>query len=169
MTTPINNIVLGGNQGKSVFRSALPVLSSAVSYNQGDLIAFDTGNKILKAAATGDGANFLGVAVNTVVSGLPKQSYTGTAVDASTAFSDLAGPQYGVVASLILDTGSTLNPGDVVYLSNTDAQHVSTVQGGGTDKPIGIFVGPAVTSSAAGAKGDILIGLCYGQSASIQF
>lgn len=164
-TTPINNIVRNGAQSKAIFMSALPVLSSAVSYNQGDLIAFNTGSNILKAAVTGDGANFLGVAVNTVVNGLPKSPYQGTAVDASEGASDMSGPVYGVVASLFLDTGSTLAPGDPVYLSNTDAQHVSTVQGGGTDKSIGIFVGPSVTSSAAGAKGDILLGAWYGLTA----
>jgi hypothetical protein len=161
-TTPNNNVVRGGAMARSLFMSALPVLSSAVSFNQGDLITFDTSAKVLKPAATGAGQYFLGVAVNTVVSGLPKQPYTGTAVDASTGLSDLSGPVFGVVASLYLDTGTSLNPGDSVYISNTDAQHVTTTQGGGTDLAIGIYVGPAITSSAAGAKGDILIVARYG-------
>lgn len=167
MTTAINNIVRGGAEGKSVFASALPVLSTSVNYNQGDLLAFDTSNKILKAAATGDGANCLGVAINTIVDGLPKSPYQGTAVDASEGLSDMGGPLYGVVASLILDTGSTLDPGDAVYYSTVDAQHVSATQPG-SDPSIGIYVGPSVSSSAAGTKGDILVGARYG-STDIKF
>jgi hypothetical protein len=169
MTTPINNIVRGGAQGRSIFSSVLPVLTTAVSYNQGDLIAFDTGNHRLKTAVTGDGANILGVAINTIINGLPASPYQGTAVDASEGLSDMGGPLFGVVASLILDTGSTLNPGDKVYISTVGAQNVSTVQGGGTDKYIGLYVGPAITSSAAGTKGDILVGARYNADGGILF
>src|SRR6266478_10224265 len=102
-TTPINNIVRGGSQGRSVFPSALPVLSSAVNYNQGDLLCFDGTNHVLIPAATGNFANFLGVAINTVVTGLPKSPYLGTAVDASEGASDMGGPLYNVVVSLFLD------------------------------------------------------------------
>jgi hypothetical protein len=169
MTTPINNIIRGGSQAKSVFQSALPVLSSAVSYNQGDLIAFDSSNHVLEQAASGMGASFLGVAVNTVVSGVPKSPYSGTEVDSSVGASDMEGPVYGVVASLTLKTGDSFTLGAPVYLT-TDAQTVTVTQPPGSDPSIGMFVGQiAVTTAAAGAKGDILVGLRYGLGGGIQF
>lgn len=167
MSTPINNIIRGGAQGKSLFDSALPVLSSAVSYNQGDLIAFDTSTKVLKVAATGDGGEFLGVAVNTVVNGLPKQAYQGTAVDASVGASDMAGPMYGVVASLFLNSGDAFTSGAPVYLT-ADPQTVTVTQPG-SDESIGVFVGPAITPAASGTKGDVKLGLRYGVGGGILF
>jgi hypothetical protein len=162
MTTPINNIVRGGAQGRSVFSSLLPVLSTSVSFNQGDLLYFNTSTHVVAPAATGNAANCLGVAINTIVNGVPKSPYT-TAVDASEGFSDLGGPLYGVVASLILDTGSTVNPGTLLYYSTVGAQNVTPTQPG-SDPAIGIWVGPAVSSSAAGAKGDVLVGAAYGMT-----
>jgi hypothetical protein len=167
MTTPINNIIRGGSQAKSLFDSALPLLNSSVSYNQGDLIAYDSGSDVLKAVAgSGDSANFLGVAVNTVVNGLPKQAYQGTAVDASTGPSDMEGPVYGVVCSLYLTNGNAFVPGGKVYLT-TDAQTVTSTQPG-SESAIGIFVGPAITPASSGVKGDVKIGLVYG-GAGLQF
>ncbi|MBX4188338.1 MAG: hypothetical protein KW793_04375 [Candidatus Doudnabacteria bacterium] len=168
MSTPINNIIRGGSQAKSLFTSALPVLSSAVTYNQGDLIAFNTSTKVLKVAATGDGANILGVAVNTVVSGLPKSPYQGTAVDASQGASDMEGPVYGVVASLYLTSGDAFVLGAPVYLT-ADPQTVTVTQPG-SDPSIGVFVGQAaITPAASGTKGDIQIGLRYGVGGGILF
>ena len=51
-TTPINNIIRGGAQGRSLFPSALPLLSSSVNFNQGDLLCYDGTNKVLIPAAT---------------------------------------------------------------------------------------------------------------------
>jgi hypothetical protein len=165
MTTAINNIVRGGSQAKSLFDSALPLLDATVSFNQGDLIAYNSG--LLKAVAgSGDSANFLGVAVNTVVSGLPKQAYQGTAVDSSTGASDMEGPVYGVVASLYLTNGDAFTPGSPVYLT-TDAQTVTVTQPG-SESAIGVFVGAAITPSSSGIKGDVKIGLVYG-GAGLQF
>lgn len=162
-TTPINNIVRGGAQGRSVFASALPVLSSAVNYNQGDLLCFDGSNHVLIPAATGNAANLLGVAVNTIVSGLPKSPYN-TAVDASEGASDMSGPLYSVTVSLTLDTGSALYPGDPVYLSTVGPQNVTSTQPG-SDGSVGIYVGLGhITSATAGQKADILIGSRYAQT-----
>jgi hypothetical protein len=161
MSTPKNNIIRS-IAPKSLFESAFPVLSTSVTYNQGDLLAFDTSSKILKPiSATGDAANCLGVARQTVVSGVVKSPYQGTPVDASQAIEDVAGPVYGVVASLTLKTGDAFNPGDKVYLVTTDAQTVtSTTNSGGAN--VGIFQGPAVASAAAGQTGAVLIGARYG-------
>lgn len=168
MSTPINNIIRGGSQAKSLFESALPVLSVAVSYNQGDLLAFDTSAKVLKVAGTGDSANFLGVAINTVVNGLPKSPYPGTAVDASQGASDMGGPVYGVVASLYLTSGDAFVLGAPVYLTS-DPQTVTVTQPGSAPY-IGLFVGQqAITPAATGTKGDIQLGLRYQVGGGINF
>jgi len=163
MTTPINNIIRGGAQGRSIFASALPLLSSSVNYNQGDLLCFDGSNKVLIPAATGNYANFLGVAVNTVVSGVPASPYSNVPVTEQP--SDMAGPLYSVVVTLTLDTGSNLTIGAPVYLSSVGPQNVASADPGSSDA-IGVYTGSqgAITSSAAGQKVDVLIGARYGMS-----
>lgn len=164
-TSPVNNIVRGSN-AKSVFASAKAVLTSAVSFNQGDMIALDTTNHRLKAVtATTDAANFLGIAPLTVVSGIVKSPYT-TAVDASMAIESMSGPLYSVDASLILKTGDAFNPGDLVYISAVDAQTVTvTAPASPNDLAIGVFADAAVSSAAAGQKALIHVGARYGMSA----
>lgn len=163
MTTAINNIIRQGAQGRSMFASALPVLSSAVSYNQGDLLCFDTSGNVLAVAATANVANFLGVAINTVVSGVPASPYPGVPV--TEAASDMGGPLFGVVATFTLETGSDLAPGDLVYLSAVGAQTVADSDPG-SNGSIGIYTGTQGTlaSSAAGQKVDILVGARFGMS-----
>jgi hypothetical protein len=163
-TTPINNIVRWVD-GKSLFESALPVLSTAVTYNQGDLISFDATNNILKpVTGNGDSTFICGAARQTVASGKVASPYT-TAVDASQAIEDLAGPVYGVVVSLKLTAGVDYTPGLPVYLTTTDAQTVTSAPGGSS---VGIYQGRAITSAAAGLYGDVLIGARYGLG-GIQF
>lgn len=164
-TTPINNIIRWVD-GKSLFESAIPVLSSAVTYNQGDLISYDASNNILKpVTGNGDSTFILGVARQTIVSGKAKSPYQGTAVDSSEGFSDFAGPVYGVVASLKLASGQDYIPGLPVYLTSTDAQTVTSSSGGSS---IGIYQGRAITSAATGLSGDVLVGARYGLG-GIQF
>jgi hypothetical protein len=164
MSSPKNNIVRSVAP-KSLFESALPVLDNTVTYNQGDLIAFDTNNGVLKAAATGDIDNLLGVARQTLIDGVMPSPYQGTAVDASQAIEDVAGPVYGIVASMVLLNGDTFNPGDKVYLT-ADPQTV-TVTNPGSGKNCGIYQGRAITAGSA-SVGDVLIGARYGLS-GIQF
>jgi len=167
MSTPYNNIVREVAP-KSLFESALPVLDSSITCNQGDLIAFDTTNKVLKVfAATGDAANVLGVSRQTLVQGKLKSPYQGTAVDAAQAIEDMAGPVYGVVASMTLKTGDAFTPGLKVFADPTDPQTV-TATDNASGAHIGIFQGKAVASASAGQKGDVLIGARY-SLAGIQF
>lgn len=160
-TSPINNIVRS-IAPKSLIEDAKPVLSSAVSYNQGDLIAFDTSSKLLKAIdATADAEFFLGVATQTVISGKTKSPYTGTAVDASQAIESVKGPVFGVICSLILKTGDAFAHLAPVYLVAANAQTVtSTDPGDGFS--IGLYQGATVSSATAGQKGDVLVGARYG-------
>lgn len=157
MSTSQNNIVRSVAP-KSVFESAKPVLSSAVTYNQGDLIYFDTSAKLIKpVAVTGNAATVIGVARQKIVSGIAPSPYQGTLTDSSEAISDVAGPVYGVVAFMTLTTGDAFNPGDKVYMVASAPQTV-TSSDPGNGYSVGIFQGAAVASAAAGQTGDILIG-----------
>lgn len=161
MATQAKNNIVRAVAPKSIFESAKAVLSATNDWNQGDLLAFDTTSKVLKAVtAVTDSANILGVAKQTVVDGKVKSPYV-TDVDASAAIENLAGPVYGVVAELKLTTGDTFAPGAKVYLTATDAQTVTSVQPG-AEPHIGIYQGKNIASAAAGAVGEILVGARYG-------
>ena len=156
-TTPQNNIVRSVSP-KSIFESAIPVLSTAVNYNQGDLLCYDGSNKVLITATTGNIANLLGVARQTVVNGIVKSPYQGTAVDASQGFSDMAGPVYGIVAFFNGKVGDSFTPGCLVYLGS-DAQTVTVTDPGSNDH-IGIYQGRTQTG-ATGSTVDVLVGARY--------
>lgn len=160
MSTSRNNIVREVAP-KSLFASALPVLSSSVTYNQGDFLALDTGTYALKVAGTADIDNLLGIAQNAITNGKMVSPYQGTAVDASAGIVDIAGPVYGVVASMYLLSGDTFNPGSKVYLTS-DPQTVTVTDPSSGAKNCGIYQGPTVTPSASGSLGNVLIGARYG-------
>lgn len=149
-----NNIIRLVNL-KSIFESALPVLSTSSTFNQGDLIAFDNTNKIINAVTgSGSGAQILGVARNTIASGIMPSPYQGTAVDASQAIEDLAGPAYGVVAFFKATASDAWHPGDKVYIG-ADAQ---TVTSAATGSSVGIYVGSTISSAIAGQSINVLVG-----------
>lgn len=153
MSTPKNRITREIAKN-SLFASALKVISSAVSFNQGDLLVFDDTANLLKVpAAEAEGSTFLGIAPVTVVAGKLKYPYT-TDVDASQAISDVPGPVFGVEAKMLLKVGDTFNPGDNVYLSPADGAQV--VSSAGT-KAIGVYVGATVTA-VSGSEGNVRIG-----------
>lgn len=162
-STSSYNAISRKGSGNSVFESAKNVLSSSVSYNQGDILAFDTSAKVLKVVSTtADSANVLGVADNVVVSGKLVGPYTGlTAVDAAEAIGDVAGPRYGVEALMKVHTGASLTPGCKLYLSDGDDSQTLAVTDPGDGNYIGIYQGVAVTA-AAGARYPVLIGARYG-------
>lgn len=166
-TVARNNIVRSNNP-RSIFESAKPFLDDTVNYNQGDLIAFDSSAKLLKAvSATGDSTKFLGVAVQTIVDGRIPSPYPGTAVDAAQAIEDVAGPQYDVTVSLYIKTGDSITLGAPVYISAVDAQTV-TVTNPGDGISIGTFVGPtAITTAASGTLINVLVGARYNAGALI--
>ena len=152
-STANNNIVREVRPG-SIVESAKPFLSASVSWNQGDLLYLDTTAHQLKPIAlTIQAASVLGVARQTVVNGSVKSPYN-TDTAAAQAIEDLAGPAFGVVASLKLKSGDVFNPGVKVYATVTDPQTV-TVTDPLDGAYIGIFQGAAITA-AAGSKGDVL-------------
>ena len=140
---------------KSIFMDAKAVITSAVSINQGDLVVFnDTSNILALPAAEADGLTFLGVMPVTIVSGHMKDVYV-TDVDASVAITSIPGPQYGAEFKVILKTGDSINPGDLVYLDPATGTRGVTVTG---TKAIGIYTGKAIASAAAGTEIICLIG-----------
>lgn len=154
MSTPKNREIRDIAR-KSLFASALNVISSAVSFNQGDLLVFDDTANLLKVpSAEAEASTFLGMAPVTIVSGKLAYPYT-TDVDASQAVTDVPGPIFGVIAKHISKTADAWNPGDAVYLYPTGgAQYVSSA---GT-KQVGVYVGPAIASAAAGQEVEWYVG-----------
>jgi len=136
----------------SVFEDASALISSSISWNQGDLIYLDTTNNLLKPLASdANAAKICGIARQTIVSGKLSPVYQGTAVDASVAIEGLAGPQAGVIARLKLKSGDAFVPGQAVYYGG-DAQTVATT---GTN-PVGLFQDAAITAGAT-SEGDIML------------
>lgn len=151
---------------KSLFERAEDVLSSSVTYNQGDLLAFDTSSKILKVVSTtADADNFLGIANNVVYQGKLVGPYTGlTQTNAAEAIGQVLGPVYGVVANMKLLSGDAFTPGCKVYLAWTGDSQTVTSSDPGDGKNIGIYNGPSVTAGAT-SQGPCLIGARYGMGA----
>lgn len=159
-TTAKNRIVRSPRPGSN-FESALSLVDSTVSFNQGDLLYLDTADHLLKAVTSDtDGATVQGIARNTVTNGKLVNPYS-TAVDASQAIEDLGGPQYGIIASMKLKNGDTFVPGGFVYACSVDAQ---TVSASGTNK-VGIFQDAQVTAGAS-SVGNCLIGYNVGNGVS---
>lgn len=150
-TTPKNRIVRSVAPG-SIFEHANALVSSAISWNQGDLIYLDTATHLLKPLDTdGHAANICGIARQTIVSGKPVSPYQGTAVDAAQAGDSLAGPQHGVIARMKLKVGDAFVPGGLVFYGG-DAQ---TVSSSGTNL-VGVFQNAAITA-ASGDEGEVLL------------
>jgi hypothetical protein len=161
-TSSLNAIVRNG-PGLTLFEDGKSVTSSSSSWNQGDLICFDTGSTTLRAVtATGDAATFAGIADNVVVSGQLASPYQGlTPVNGAQVSPGFVGPKYGVTARLVVNTGDALTPGCKMYLLNGGTCQQVTVTNPGDGNYIGIYVGVAVASAAAGQQVDVLIGSRY--------
>jgi len=142
---------------KSIFESAINVISTAVSFNQGDLLVLnDTSNLIAIPAAETEGNTFLGVATVSILNGKLIGPFTGIPDAVTTsAVSDIPGPVYGVIAKCVAKTGIALNPGDPIYLDPATGTRGVTNTG---TKIIGIYQGPVVASAAAGSEIEVLIG-----------
>jgi hypothetical protein len=161
MSIARNNLVREVAAGRSVFASLKPVLSTSCTWNQGDLIAYDNTNKILNAVTgTGSSGLVVGVAVNTIVDGVMPSPYQGTAVDASQAIEDAAGPLYGCVFNMNMVSGDSWQPGQKAYLTADPQTLTSAVTGGA----VGIYQGQPVTSAVTDQSGDFLIGCPYSPS-----
>lgn len=159
MSVANNNLIREVNPGRSLFASIKPVISSSTlcTWNQGDILCMDSTQVLRPVTGSGDGTIVVGVAVNSMTNGVMPSPYQGTAVDASAAVEDAAGPLYGNVFSMQLASGVTFTPGNKIYLAG-DPQ---TVTSSATGAAVGIFQGQAVTTSTTGTYGDCLIGKTY--------
>jgi hypothetical protein len=142
---------------KSIFESAINVISSAVSINQGDLVVFDdTANLLKLPSAETEGSTFLGVMMVSIASGKLIGPYTGIPDAVTTAgINDVPGPAYGVVAKCVAKTGIALAPGDSIYLDPATGTRGVTNTG---TKIIGIYQGATVASASAGQEIEVLLG-----------
>jgi hypothetical protein len=141
--------------GNTRFPSAVKDISASSTWNQGDLLIWDSSAHIIRLPVSeAEGASMLGISQQTLVAGKLPIPYV-TDVDASRAITDIPGPQFGVVASLVLKTGDALNPGDLVYLNPADGAY--HVQAAGT-KAIGLYAGAAIASAFAGQLIEVLVG-----------
>jgi hypothetical protein len=146
MATVAQNRIARSVAPQSLFEEAKALISSAVSFNQGDLLFLDATNHLIKAVtADADGATFLGIARITIVSGKLPTPYQGTAVDAAQSAVAVPGPQHGIIAKLKLKSGDAFVPGGLVYACAVDAQTVSSA---GTNA-IGRFQGAAITAGSS--------------------
>ena len=159
-TTAKNRIVRQVRPG-SAFESAYNLIDSTISWNQGDLLYLDTTNHLIKAVASDtNGATILGIARNTISSGVAVGGYQG--LGTTQALADIAGPQYGVIANMKLKSGDVFVAGQTVYACSVDAQ---TVSASGTNG-IGIFQDAGLTASSS-STGNVLLGAKIG--AGLQF
>jgi hypothetical protein len=168
-STAAKNRVYRSNARKSFFEDAQSVVSTAVSWNQGDLLYFDDATNLIKVvAATGNAATFLGIADNTVSAGKLVGPYAGlTAVTAAEAISALVGPSFGVEALMKLKSGDTFNPGDKVYLADgADSQTVTSTDPGDANF-IGQYQGAAVTAGSTSEGVCLLFG--RGKTGTVQY
>jgi hypothetical protein len=154
MATLAKNRITRSVRPGSIFESALSLISSAISWNQGDLLYLDTTNHLIKPV-TGDtdALTILGIARNTILNGAVKGPYDGLADLPTSGIVEVAGPQFGVVAYMKLKTGDVFVAGQSIYASSVDAQ---TVSASGTNV-VGIFQDSGLTA-AASSQGNVLIG-----------
>jgi hypothetical protein len=161
MATQINNNIRKSIAPKSHFddMSALLDPTTPVSFNQGDLMCYDTGTfKLRPIAADADTQHSVGVSRSTVVNGLPKSAYP-TAVDASQAPTAIAGPLYGVEVLLTGTAGDAVNPGALIYANPAqDAQSVTVTAPSGASHAIGHYNGPAIAAVVAGQQLNVVLG-----------
>jgi hypothetical protein len=159
----LKNYIYKSINGRSLFDDCESVISSAVSYNQGDFLYYNRSTALLHAQTTGDtGANFVGMATQKVVSGQLALPYS-TDVDASQSNTHIEGPQYGDIVLATPKTGDAFVPGCLVYPDPaTGTRGVSSTSGSLT--AIGIFQGDSIASAASGTNIPVLLGETYSGS-----
>jgi hypothetical protein len=149
---------------RTVFADAKPLISSAISWNQGDLLYLDTTNHLIKAMTVEtQSATFLGIAPVKITSGKYPAAYLSD-VDASVGIPSIPGPEYGSVYQLRLKAGDAIVPGQKVYMDTTSYTDIGAAQGVtvtvGT-QPVGVYQGKALTAATGGTDIEVLIGQQY--------
>jgi len=140
---------------KTIFPDLENAVSTSSTWNEGDLLIFNTTTKKLELpVAEADGATFVGVSPIQISGGKPPKVYV-TDVDASAAIPAQMGPVYGNAFRVILKAGDAITTGASVYLDvASGAQNVSIT---GT-KAIGTYYGKALTAATGGTVIEVVIG-----------
>lgn len=126
-----------------------PLVTSSVSFNQGDFLIMDTTDHIVAAPASEtDGANLLGVASVDIVDGVLRSAIS-TDVDASLASPSIPGPSYGDEFLVVLKNSVTAHPGDALYLDPATGTRGVTTTG---TKKIGVWTGAQFTGDGTTEK-----------------
>lgn len=162
MAATSKNRIVRSIAPKSLFEEASAVVGSSTTFNQGDLLYFDTSTHTLKRLTSeANAATFCGIARIGITNGVPNSPYQGLASQPSEARGALPGPQYGIIVALVLKSGNALNPGDSVYADPVDSNF--GVQTNGT-KIIGIYQGTPALGSVTGdgvSTVEVLLGARY--------
>lgn len=155
------NTILKEVATKQIFPNIKDLVSTAISFSQGDHLIFDASTHLVRApTAETEASTYLGIAALNIVSGVPVGPYAGlTAVNAAQAIPAMNGPTYGDVVKFTLFTGDSINPGDQVFVKIV-AGNNQVVSITGT-KAIGIYQGAAIASAAAGTQIAVLTGARY--------
>lgn len=142
---------------KAIISDIRGKLASTAEIAQGDLVVWDdTNNRVILPAAEAEGATFLGVMAISVQDGVPVGPYTGlTDVDAAVAQGAIQGPQFGDVHAVILKTGDTVAPGDLVYLDPATGSRGVAATG---TKAIGVYQGAGSVTGDGVKEIEVLIG-----------
>lgn len=147
-----------GVSAKSIFESALNLISTSSTWVQGELLCLDTSTHLIRrVAATGDAATILGLARQSITSGVPVGPVTGIVDAVNPSVRDIGGPEYGIIGNMKLKVADVFNPGVPVYLADTLDTMTVSVTDPGDGLYIGVYQGAAVTA-AAGSEGPVLLG-----------
>jgi hypothetical protein len=131
-----------------IFPDIRTLVPATATWAQGDLLMFDPVNYVVnRLPSEASATTFLGIADQDMSAGNVVSPYS-TSNNAAIAVPALNGPLFGVVAQLILQTGTTLHGGDPIYASPTTNAGQGCAATG--TKIIGVYQGPAVTTSTAG-------------------
>jgi len=153
---------------KQIFPDVRGIVSTSIStWNQGDILCFDTSANVVRACtAEGDAANVLGIAQQAITLGIPNGPY-GTIVDQDNVGAmAVNGPVYGNTFNLYLKASDVLAPGAYVYPypsgNATYFNWVAATAASTATKPIGVYVGHAsVTGTSTGLQVECLVGAQY--------
>lgn len=144
---------------RTVFPNIHSMLSSAISFTQGDLLCLDTATHLVRRlAAEADSATLLGIAPVTITSGKYPPAYLSD-VDASVGTPAVPGPEYGSTYSLLLKAGDAITPGQKVYANAANLNNGVTVTVG--TALIGVYQGAALTAATGGTSIEVLVGQNY--------
>lgn len=133
----------------TIFADIKNLIGASSTWNQGDLLIYDTTLKIVaKAAVQSDGANFLGVSPVTIVSGKIPSAYV-TDSDAALGIASIPGPEFGDEYFVNLKAGDSVVPGQALYLAPLTGANYVSVTG---NKQVGVYIGPALTAVSGGSE-----------------